>query len=102
MRISTLTLIVLCAAGLAFYLGKRRALNLALAQGGPRTLHSMPGFYGAWTALWAAVPALLLIGAWLALEPTILRALLVASLVIGLLNAFVKPLLMVISMPRLW
>lgn len=80
MRISTLTLILLCASALAFHLGKRRALKLALAQGGIRKLHSMPGFYGAWTALWAAVPALLLIGAWLALEPAILKALLVASL----------------------
>jgi phosphate transport system permease protein len=80
MRISTLTLILLSASAIAFYLGKRRALKLAVTAGGVRKLHSMPGFYGAWTALWAAVPALMVVAAWLALEPTILKALLVASL----------------------
>jgi phosphate transport system permease protein len=80
MQTSTFILIVLFASALAFYLGKRRALKLAVAKGGIRTLHSMPGFYGAWTALWCAVPAFLLVGAWIALEPTILRALLISSL----------------------
>ena len=80
MQTSTLILIVLFASALAFYLGKRRALKLAVAKGGIRTLHSMPGFYGAWAALWCAVPAFLLVGVWVALEPTILRALLISSL----------------------
>ncbi len=80
MQISTLTLIVLAASAGAFHLGKRRALSLAAGQGGPRSLHSMPGFYGAWTALWAAVPALVVLVSWVFLEPLILRALLVSSL----------------------
>ncbi len=80
MQISTLTLILLAASAGAFYLGKRRALSLAAGQGGPRSLHSMPGFYGAWTALWAAVPALVVLVSWVFLEPLILRALLVSSL----------------------
>jgi phosphate transport system permease protein len=80
MQTSTLTLILLLASVLAYHLGKQRALRLAEGVGGIRQLHSMPGFYGAWTALWAGVPALLLIGAWLAFEPYIIKVLLVASL----------------------
>jgi len=80
MHTSTLTLILLLASVLAYHLGRRRALRLAEGAGGIRNLHSMPGFYGAWAALWAGVPALLLIGAWLVCEPYIINALLVASL----------------------
>ncbi|OYX94443.1 MAG: hypothetical protein B7Y78_06705, partial [Caulobacter sp. 35-67-4] len=43
----------------AFMLGKRRAV--ARAGGGKRVLHSLPGYYGSYAALWAGVPAALLL-----------------------------------------
>ncbi|WP_419319015.1 phosphate ABC transporter permease subunit PstC [Caulobacter sp. ErkDOM-E] len=50
-------------SGIAFMLGKRRAV--ANAGGAKRVLHSLPGYYGSYAALWAGAPAalLLLLGA---------------------------------------
>jgi len=49
-----LTLAALCAV--AFPLGRRRAL--AAAGGSARRLHSRPGYYGYYVALWCGLPAL--------------------------------------------
>ena len=43
-------------------------------------LHSRPTYYGALTALWCGIPALLIFGFWLAFEPTIVTNLVVAGL----------------------
>ena len=50
-------------SGAAFTLGKRRAVKTA--GGAARVLHSLPGYYGSYAALWAGAPAalLLLLGA---------------------------------------
>ncbi len=50
-------------SSIAFMLGKRRAV--ANAGGAKRVLHSLPGYYGSYAALWAGAPAalLLLLGA---------------------------------------
>lgn len=59
-----LSLIVLALfSGLAFAAGRRRAV--ASAGGRSRVLHSLPDYYGTYAALWAGVPAalLLLLGA---------------------------------------
>ncbi|WP_297513575.1 phosphate ABC transporter permease subunit PstC [uncultured Caulobacter sp.] len=59
-----LSLIVLALfSGAAFLAGRRRAV--AAAEGRARVLHSLPDYYGAYAALWAGVPAalLLLLGA---------------------------------------
>lgn len=59
-----LSLIVLALfSGVAFAAGRRRAV--ASAGGRSRVLHSLPDYYGTYAALWAGVPAalLLLLGA---------------------------------------
>ncbi|MGD8333740.1 MAG: phosphate ABC transporter permease subunit PstC, partial [Desulfobacterales bacterium] len=43
-------------------------------------LHSRPTYYGALTALWCGIPALLLFGFWLAFESNIITTLVVADL----------------------
>ncbi len=50
-------------SGIAFMLGRRRAVTNA--GGVARVLHSLPGYYGTYAALWAGAPAalLLLLGA---------------------------------------
>jgi phosphate transport system permease protein len=50
-------------SGAAFMLGKRRAVTNS--GGVARVLHSLPGYYGTYAALWAGAPAalLLLLGA---------------------------------------
>src|SRR4051812_42181785 len=59
-----LSLIVLALfSGAAFVAGRRRAV--AATGGRKRVLHSLPDYYGTYAALWAGVPAalLLLLGA---------------------------------------
>lgn len=42
-----------------YVLGRRRAR--AVAGGAPSALHSLPGYHGAWVALWTSVPAALVL-----------------------------------------
>jgi phosphate transport system permease protein len=56
----------------AFWVGKSRSLALVGESRGVRNLHSLPGHYGLMTALWCALPALLVIGAWLVLQDAII------------------------------
>ncbi|MDP1630888.1 MAG: phosphate ABC transporter permease subunit PstC [Caulobacter sp.] len=46
-------------SGGVFLLGRRRAVRLA--GGAPASLHSLPGYHGAWVALWAGAPAALIL-----------------------------------------
>lgn len=71
-----LTLALLSSA--AYYLGRNRAF--AVANGRIRNLHSLPGFYGSYTALWCGLPALLVFALWIALQPSLITDLVVAGL----------------------
>lgn len=74
-----LTALALAVAG--YVLGRRRAL--AAVDGDARRLHSRPVYYGWNVALYALIPALLVLGVWLALlpaSPWLLGAVLIASL----------------------
>lgn len=62
-----LALIVLALTTAGFVLGRQRAVALAKREG--VRLHSLPGYYGQAVALFTAVPALFLLGAWLFLQP---------------------------------
>ena len=53
---------------------------MASKRGGIRYLHSRPTYYGALTALWCGIPALLLFGLWFGLEDKIITNLVVADL----------------------
>ncbi len=70
------TLLVL--SSLAYYMGRRRAFSVA--QGAIRELHSLPVYYGLYTAIWCGLPALLLVTVWLALESSLITHLVVAGL----------------------
>ena len=65
-------LIVLVLAAAGFVMGRSRAVRGA--GGDIRRLHSLPPFYGRITALWAAVPALLLIAVWPLAEPVFVES----------------------------
>jgi phosphate transport system permease protein len=73
-----MALLILSSA--AYYLGRRRAFAVASKRGGIRYLHSRPTYYGALTALWCGIPALLLFGLWFGLEDKIITNLVVADL----------------------
>ena len=78
MPTSTLILVLLVLTVAGFMMGRSRAL--ATAGGTPRELHSVPSYYGFYVAIWAGIPALLLMLTWLALEPVIIKNLVLASL----------------------
>jgi len=67
-----LTLLILVLALAGYLIGRRRAV--AQVAGDIRKLHSLPPFYGRISALLTAVPALLLVAAWLLAEPLFLES----------------------------
>src|SRR5690348_8453600 len=67
----------------AFWIGKSRSLALVGGTRGVRHLHSLPAHYGLMTAMWCALPALLVIGLWLAFQDTIILRLVVDHLPAG-------------------
>jgi len=62
-------------AALAFVVGRRSAL--AAVGGDARRLHSRPGYYGAYVALWCGLPSLLVLGVWTLGETSVLEAIIV-------------------------
>jgi phosphate transport system permease protein len=70
--------ILLGLSSIAYFLGRRRARTVS--GGRPSILHSRPQYYGLYVAIWCGVPSLLLMAAWLIIEPQIAEWLLVSSL----------------------
>ena len=74
----SLILALLAVSSVSYYLGWRRSISLA--RGTVRSLHSLPGYHGLYTALWAALPALLLLAVGVALKGPIVTRIVVADL----------------------
>ena len=79
MASSTLLLVVVGLALLAYYFGRQRAVAVALTAP-PRSVHSLPGYHGGYVALWCALPALSLLVLWQVFEPAWLRGSVLDSL----------------------
>lgn len=67
MSLFWLIVIVLAIAAVGYFVGRARAL--ASAGGDMRSLHSLPSYYGSNVAMKAAVPAFLILIAWLLAQP---------------------------------
>ncbi|MCG6966182.1 MAG: phosphate ABC transporter permease subunit PstC [Chromatiaceae bacterium] len=80
MHISVLIMALLTLMAFAFYLGRRRSLTVVGGRSGVKNLHSLPAYYGFYTALWAGLPALLVAGLWLSFEGSIITTLVVDGL----------------------
>ena len=83
---SPLSLIValLALSVFGYYFGRRRAF--AMAGGRSRSLHSRPGYYGAYVALWCAIPALAIFAVWLIVQPSVTESVVIAALPDALRN----------------
>ena len=83
---SPLSLIValLALSVFGYYFGRRRAF--AMAGGRSRSLHSRPGHYGAYVALWCAIPALAIFAVWLIVQPSVTESVVIAALPDALRN----------------
>ncbi|MDX1656892.1 MAG: phosphate ABC transporter permease family protein, partial [Candidatus Competibacteraceae bacterium] len=77
MQISVLLLALLALTFLGYYLGRSRSVAMARSRGGIKSLHSLPSYYGFYTALWCGVPALILLGLWLAFQDTLVTQLVI-------------------------
>jgi phosphate transport system permease protein len=77
---STLLILVLALALVAYYVGRQRAVSVAIAAGGSRLVHSLPGYHGGYVALWCALPALAVLVLWQVFEPIWLRTSVIAAL----------------------
>jgi phosphate transport system permease protein len=80
MQSTTLILLLALIATAAFFLGRGRSLALVGGPGHGPALHSLPGYYGYFVAIWCVLPALLLLFAWLLLEPRVVTGLVVSGL----------------------
>lgn len=69
MSTSLILLCLLIIGAAAYVLGRTRANTVS---GGKSSgLHSRPGYYGSYAAIWALLPALIVLGLWLAISPSI-------------------------------
>ena len=80
MQSTTLILMLGFMAIAAFFYGRRRSLALVGGHGHGMALHSLPGYYGYYVAIWAVLPALALLLLWVMLEPRVIVALVVNGL----------------------
>ena len=65
---------------LGFYLGRNKAIAVCTALGGPKALHSNPFYYGTLTAIWCALPALIIFSFWLFFKSTIIMDIVTSGL----------------------
>ncbi len=80
MQTTTLTLILLAMAASAYFIGRERSLVVATGPKKLSSLHSLPGYYGYYTAIWALLPALATLLLWLLIEPKMIVALIIQGL----------------------
>lgn len=73
-----LFLTILVLSVIAFWIGRSAANRFVAADLG--RLHSLPGYHGAFVAIWVGLPALMLVILWVLLQGTVIDGLLVASL----------------------
>lgn len=80
MQTATVILVLALLAVISFFMGRGRSHLVASGQGGAYALHSLPKHYGYMAALWALLPALLVLCLWLSFEGGILAGMVLAEL----------------------
>ena len=80
MQPTTLVLVLLALSLTAWYSGRARALSAAGGPGRSVRLHSLPGYYGYYAAIWCLLPALALMLLWITIEPRVIAALVLKGL----------------------
>jgi phosphate transport system permease protein len=73
-----LIIVLLGLVAAAYHFGRTRALSTA--GGNAKSLHSLPGYYGSYVAIWCGLPALLVVAIWLSASPQIVDSILLDSL----------------------
>ena len=80
MQNTSLLLILFGMTAFAYFAGRSRSLAIVGGPGRTTRLHSLPGYYGYFTAIWCLLPALMLMLLWVLLEPRVIAALTIQGL----------------------
>jgi phosphate transport system permease protein len=80
MSYTALFLLIIAFAIAAYWIGKYRSLAMVGGGRGIRQLHSLPAYYGWLTALWAALPCLLVVVVWAGFQDAVISSLVRAQL----------------------
>ena len=80
MQSTTLILLLSFMTITAFFFGRGRSLAVVGGPGKVRALHSLPGYYGYYVAIWCALPALAFLLLWTLVEPRVVVGLVVNGL----------------------
>ncbi len=75
-----LILVLLALSGVAYVLARKRSITVAGGHDKIRTLHSLPTYYGAHTALWMIIPVLLMMALWGMFQSSMIESSLVSKL----------------------
>ncbi|MEM7651559.1 MAG: phosphate ABC transporter permease subunit PstC [Pseudomonadota bacterium] len=70
MSVSSILLVLVVLTAFGYILGRRRAVSRV--DGNHASLHSRPGYYGSYLALWCALPALLALIVWEVAAPNLI------------------------------
>ena len=68
---------LLAFSSTAYILGRKRAVQVAGGKACIKDLHSLPTHYGALTALWCGIPALLVFSCWLVFQDTVITSMVI-------------------------
>ncbi len=80
MNPTILLFVVLFLSVVGYFLGRKKALLVGKRAKGVRNMHSKPVYYGTLTGLWCGIPALIIMGIWLAVGPNVVMGLVVDGL----------------------
>ncbi len=75
-----LIVLLLALMAVLYYFAKQRAVTAVGGKREIRNLHSLPGHYGMYAALWAAIPALFALFVWIGAEDWLVTKLVVSEL----------------------
>ena len=81
MPVNTILITLIALLIFGYFLGRKRSLIVAESAGkGRNNLHSLPTYYGYMVAVWAGIPALLILLIWTAFSSSIVSSMTISSL----------------------
>jgi phosphate transport system permease protein len=78
MNFFSLLIVVIIFSVACFYVGRKRSVKAV--NGRIRDLHSLPGYYGLFVALWCGIPALAVFILWISFQSTVITSIVVSGL----------------------
>jgi phosphate transport system permease protein len=80
MPIQTLLITLIALLLFSFFIGSKRSIAVSSVRKGRRNLHSRPNYYGFMVAIWAGLPAILILILWSAFNSSIVTSLTISGL----------------------